>query len=65
MKAKKIKGVIYGGFKGECGKRNPWYIIPKPGEDGIFICDILKKYVRKKVEITIKVVKRGRVWIKN
>jgi hypothetical protein len=51
-----IKRIIWSGFIGEY-KKPPIYIIQKPYDqaaDGIFINDILRRFLKKKVEITIK-----------
>jgi len=48
-----IRGLVWSGFIGEY-KKPPIYIIPKPGDDGIFIDDVLRKFVTKKVRITIE-----------
>lgn len=53
-KSAEVKGKVWTGFIGECKDRCPCYIIPKAGEDGVFICDVLRKFFRKKVTITIK-----------
>jgi hypothetical protein len=53
---KTIKGIVWSGFIGEY-KKPPIYIIQKPYDqtaDGIFIDDILRRFLKKKVEITIK-----------
>ena len=50
---KSLVGIAYTGFIGECNKRCPIYSITAPGEDGIVICDVLRKYFNKKVRITI------------
>lgn len=48
-----IKGKVWCGFKNECKDKTPCYIIPKPFEDGVFLCDILKKYAGKIVSVVI------------
>ncbi len=55
-KEMRVTGVVWMGYIGEY-KKPPIYIIPEPEADGIFIDDILRKFLRKKVHITIKVVK--------
>lgn len=55
-KRKKIvEGIVWAGFTGEY-KKSPIYIIPKPDDDGIFVDDILKGFVRRKVRLTIEEV---------
>lgn len=61
MKGKKSKSLVgkaWPGFAGECRKRSPCYIIPGYDEDGIFICDVIRKlkFLGKKVRITIEEV---------
>lgn len=51
---KKIKGKLWLGFKGECKSKIPCYLIKRKGEDGIFLCDILSKYVNKQIKITVE-----------
>ncbi len=56
---KTITGLLWGGFKGECNKEhcqhiNPLYVIKKPQADGIYLCEILRAFLMKKVCITIK-----------
>ena len=55
LKGEMVKGRVWSGFIGECkgDKRTPCYIIPEPDEEGIFLCDILKKYAKQEVVITI------------
>lgn len=54
-KKKSLVGKVWGGFAGEY-KKPPIYIIPKPGGNGIFIDDVMKKFLKKKVRITIEEV---------
>lgn len=57
---KKVTGIIWNGFVEECKCRMPFYIINekefinKEFGDGVFLCDILKKFVNKNVSIEIK-----------
>ncbi len=58
---KKIKGKVWTGFIGECNKRCPCYLLldyPNPELDAIFICDVLRKFVRKEVRITIEPIEK-------
>ncbi len=53
-KRKKIvTGKVWSGFIGEY-KHPPVYIIPAPNKDGIFVSDILKKFLRKEVRMTLE-----------
>jgi len=63
MKGKKesLIGIVWTGWGNEC-KSKQWntpslYIVPKPKEDGIFLCNILKKFLGKRVCITIEELK--------
>ena len=55
-----IKGKIWSGYIGECkkDKRGPCFLIQEEPDDewddAIFLCDILRKFARQKVVITIK-----------
>ena len=53
MKKKVIQGKVWTGFTGECGDRCPCYLL-RPKVEAVFMCNILKKFVRKRVQITIK-----------
>jgi len=58
MKKEVIKGQVWTGWGNEC-KSKQWntpsmYIVPKPQEDGIFICNILKKFAGRNVKLTIE-----------
>lgn len=56
---KVYKGLVWSGFVGEY-KHPPIYIIPPSDEameDGIFVSDIFRKFLKKKVRITIEVIK--------
>jgi len=57
-----VKGKVWSGYIGECkqDKRCPCYIIRKPQGDGVFLCDILKKFARKEVIILITPPKKER-----
>jgi len=54
-----LKGMVWAGYIGEY-KKPPVYIIVTPGAEGetIFISDFLRKFVLKKVEITVKVIEK-------
>jgi len=53
-----IKGKVWSGFIGEY-KKSPIYIIPKPSDDGIFIDDFLRPFIKKNVKITIEELKKN------
>lgn len=66
----RISGLLWTGYIGECekDKRTPCYILEntKLNEtkktidnmgDGIFLCDILKKYAGRQVEIIVKEIR--------
>ena len=57
MKETVIKGRVWSGFVGEY-KKPPIHIILSPGITAkmVFIDDILKKFITKDVEITVKVI---------
>jgi len=52
---KVLKGKVWGGYIGEY-KKPPVYIIVSPGIEGdtVFVSDLFKKFMRKKVRITIE-----------
>jgi tetrahydromethanopterin S-methyltransferase subunit G len=62
-----FEGLLWAGYIGECkkDKRTPCYVLEETEltetkkriddmEDGIFVCDVLKKYAGKQVKITIE-----------
>jgi len=53
-----LKGQLWGGFQGECKKRNPCYVIPGKNKDGVFICDIIRRLVTRNVEIRLCIKKK-------
>ncbi len=64
MKKKVYKGLVWSGYVGEY-KHPPVYIIPFPKgipktlddvKDGIFVSDIFRKFIKKKVCVTIRVI---------
>ena len=52
-KRKSLEGKVWSGFIGECKDKCPCYLL-RPKMEAIFICDILRKFARKKVRITIQ-----------
>lgn len=57
LKKESLTGLVWSGYIGEY-EHPPIYIIPKSRKrfpDGIFISDFLKKFLKKNVEITVKV----------
>lgn len=62
---KVIEGLLWAGYKGECKGKVPCYILKNTTtanskantfddcEDGIYLCDILKKFAAKQIIITI------------
>ena len=63
MKKWVYEGKVWTGWKGEC-QCKPWntpsMYIYKPMEDGLFICNILKKFFGKKVRITIEPITQSK-----
>ena len=49
-----IKGRVWSGHVHDCKEMHPYYLIPEGGGDGIFFCDVLKKFVEKHVHISIR-----------
>jgi len=56
MKKKRIQGKIWSGFISECKDRCPCYLL-RPYNEAVFICDVLKKFAKKRVRITIEEIK--------
>jgi len=51
-----ISGRAWTGFIGECKTLDicPYYLIHDKDDNGIFICELLKKFMGKDVKITIE-----------
>ncbi len=52
------EGVLWGGFKGEHDLKHPYYILRDEKHtfelDELFVADILKKFVRKRIRLTVE-----------
>ena len=55
----KLRGKVWTGYCGECkhDKRTPCYIIKRKGGNGYFLCDLLRPFRYKKVEVTVKEIR--------
>ena len=53
-----VEGILWGGFKGEHNLEHPYYVLPPKQdaltEDAVFVADILRKFARKRVRITVE-----------
>jgi len=47
----RIQGKVWSGFVGECKDKCPCYLL-RPEMEAVFPCDIMKKFARKRVQIT-------------
>jgi len=56
-----VEGVLWGGFEGEHNLKYPYYILPPKEdaleEDAIFVADIIKKFMRKKIRLTVEEIR--------
>lgn len=55
------EGVLWGGFKGEHNLAHPYYILQDEEytfeKDELFVADILKKFVRKRIRLTVEEIR--------